>query len=73
MVVPTGAVFVVGPIERFRPEGFNRRIRDDPPYQSFDPAVAGRVTLLRPADGTSKGWRPTTLLTRFAEELRRVG
>ena len=31
------------------------------------------VTLLRLADDTSKGWRPTTLLTRFAEELRRVG
>lgn len=26
-----------------------------------------KVTLLRPADGTSKGWRTTTLLTRFAE------
>ena len=38
------------------------------------PRRAGeKVTLLRPADGTSKGWRPTTLLTRFAEELRRVG
>jgi hypothetical protein len=56
MVVPTGAVFVVGPIERFRPERFNRRIRDDPPYQSFDPAVAGRATLLCLADDTSKGW-----------------
>ena len=32
-----------------------------------------KVTLLRLADDTSKGWRPTTLLTRFAEELRRVG
>ena len=31
-----------------------------------------KVTLLRPADGTSKGWRTTTLLTRFAEELRKA-
>jgi hypothetical protein len=38
MVVPTGVVFVIGPIERFRPEGFNRRIR---PTTSID-------------DGTSK-------------------
>ena len=44
-----------------------RRLLDDPPYQSFDPAVAGRATLLRLADDTSKGWFPTTLLTRFAE------
>ncbi len=36
-------------------------------------AEAGKGALLRPADGTSKGWCPTTLLTRFAEELRRVG
>ena len=41
MVVPTGAV-VCGradglhwPIERFSCEWFNRRIRDDPPYQSL--------------------------------------
>ena len=64
MVVPTGAVFVVGPIERFRPEGFNRRIRDDPPYHSFDPAVAGRATLLRSQPASRRSYEGLVKSTR---------
>ena len=66
--------FVVGPIERFRFESLNRRIRDDPPYRacSVQSAPTPAPTLIEADRGrVAKDASPASFsLGRFAELCR---